>query len=126
MAICKTMGYSELFITFTCNPNWLEVTLFVQSKGLRPEDRPDILSRVFKMKLDQLMNELKTENVFGKARGGNYLNLCHIMFNLQFLFYSIVCESLLMFFIVFCSCLHNRIPEMRSSPCRYSPVGRSR
>ena len=39
--------------------------------GLRSEDRPDILSRVFKMKLDELMKDLKTKNVFGKAIGGN-------------------------------------------------------
>lgn len=72
MAICKTMGYPELFITFTCNPKWPEITRFCEEKGLRPEDRPDILCRVFKLKLDQLIKDLKTENIFGKCAGGNY------------------------------------------------------
>lgn len=76
MAICKSIGYPELFITFTCNPKWPEITHFVESNGLRPEDRLDVLSRVFKMKLNQLIKDLKTENVFGKAIGGVY----HIQF----------------------------------------------
>ena len=69
MAICKAIGYPELFITFTCNPQWPEITRFVEDRGLRPTDRPDILARVFKMKLDQLVNDLKKENVFGQYKG---------------------------------------------------------
>ncbi|KAL6550513.1 hypothetical protein OROMI_021001 [Orobanche minor] len=72
MAICKSIGYPELFITFTCNPKWPEITRFVESKGLRPEDRPDVLSRIFKLKLDQLIKDLKTESIFGKAIGVVY------------------------------------------------------
>ena len=73
MAICKVIGYPELFITFTCNPKWLEVVCFIESRGLRPEDRPDIMSCIFKMKLDELMRDLKTKNVFGKSIGGNFI-----------------------------------------------------
>ena len=72
MAICKAIGYPELFITFTCNPKWPEITRFVETIGLRSPDRPDILARVFKMKLDQLIKDLKTDNVFGKAKAGKY------------------------------------------------------
>ena len=72
MAICKTIGYPELFITFTCNPKWPEINRFVKDKGIRAEDRPDILSRVFKMKLDELINDLKTEKIFGDTIGGNH------------------------------------------------------
>ena len=64
MAISKSIGYPELFITFTCNPKW--------SKGVKSEDRPDILSRIFKMKLDQLIKDLKMGNIFGKSTGGSY------------------------------------------------------
>ncbi|KAK9668687.1 hypothetical protein RND81_13G078500 [Saponaria officinalis] len=46
MTICKWCGYLDLFITFTCNPKWPEITRFVTNKGVKPEDRPDILTRV--------------------------------------------------------------------------------
>ena len=58
MAICSWYGYPDLFITFTCNPKCPKITRFVK-KGMRPEDRPDIVCRVFKMKLDKLVNDLK-------------------------------------------------------------------
>jgi helitron helicase-like protein len=67
MGICKTYGYTDVFITFTCNSKWPENTRFVNSRGLRPEDRPDILSRVFKMKLDNMVKDLKKENWFGRV-----------------------------------------------------------
>ncbi|KAH7665744.1 DNA helicase protein [Dioscorea alata] len=51
MAICRCFGYPKLFITFTCNPRWLEITDTLSSiLGQRPEDRPDIVSRVFCIK----------------------------------------------------------------------------
>ncbi|XP_074299925.1 uncharacterized protein LOC141631106 [Silene latifolia] len=45
---------------------------FVSKRGLRPEDRPDILSRVFKMKLAELMKDLKDRHIFGRVIGGTY------------------------------------------------------
>ncbi|XP_075103664.1 uncharacterized protein LOC107774493 [Nicotiana tabacum] len=44
MTICKWAGYPDLFITFTCNPKWPEITRFVESRDLNYEDRPDILN----------------------------------------------------------------------------------
>lgn len=75
MTICKWFGYPDLFITFTCNPKWPEIVRYVSKRGLRPEDRPDILCRVFKMKLDELMTDLKDRHVFGRVRGGT--NYCY-------------------------------------------------
>ncbi|XP_074289497.1 uncharacterized protein LOC141614650 [Silene latifolia] len=72
MTICKWYGYPDLFITFTCNPKWPEIMRFVSKRGLRPEDRPDILSRVFKMKLAELMKDLKDRHIFGRVIGGTY------------------------------------------------------
>ncbi|CAN1769840.1 hypothetical protein LINPERHAP1_LOCUS11421 [Linum perenne] len=46
MAICRTLGYPDLFITFTY--------------------RADIMARVFKIKLTQLISEIKTKEIFGK------------------------------------------------------------
>ncbi|XP_027903668.1 uncharacterized protein LOC114163562 [Vigna unguiculata] len=67
MAICKKIGYSDLFITITCNVNWSEIKEFVLAKGLSASDRPDIVCRVFKMKLDEMMTDFKKKDFFGKS-----------------------------------------------------------
>ncbi|XP_019225110.1 PREDICTED: uncharacterized protein LOC109206711 [Nicotiana attenuata] len=72
MAICKWAGYPDLFITFTCNPKWPEILRHVKSRGLNPEDRPDILSRVFKIKLDLLIKDLRDNKVFGAVKSVIY------------------------------------------------------
>ncbi|XP_070026693.1 uncharacterized protein [Nicotiana sylvestris] len=72
MAICKWDGYPDLFITFTCNPKWPEILRHVTSRGLNPEDRPDILSRVFKIKLDRLIKDLRDNKVFGAVKSVIY------------------------------------------------------
>ncbi|KAI4345058.1 hypothetical protein L6164_012226 [Bauhinia variegata] len=64
MAICGTVGYPDIFLTFTCNPKWLEVKRLLDPTRLKPEDRLDINSHIFKIKLDHLMSDLKTNQVF--------------------------------------------------------------
>lgn len=66
MAIVRHFGAPDLFITMTCNPRWLEVTrelLF----GQDPVDRPDLLNRVFMLKLDALLYDLTKRHVLGEA-----------------------------------------------------------
>ena len=70
MTICKVYGYPDLFITFTCNPNWPEIARFVADKGLKSEDRPDAIARVFKQKLDRLMRDFKDRHFFGHLKAG--------------------------------------------------------
>jgi hypothetical protein len=77
MAICRFYGPLDLFITFTCNPKWQEIAdalAFVP--GQRPDARPDIVSRVFKLKADELVSELKKGTYFGKTRAGTTPFLC--------------------------------------------------
>lgn len=65
MAICKWAGYPQLFITFTCNQRWLEISRFLDPRGQKPEDRPDIICRIFKMKLDEMINDIrKKKNIW--------------------------------------------------------------
>ena len=60
MEICRWVGYPNLFITFACNAKWPEIELFMSRKpGQKVEDRPNVVLRVFKIKLDQLLNDLK-------------------------------------------------------------------
>ncbi|CAJ2679218.1 unnamed protein product [Trifolium pratense] len=72
MAICKKFGYPDLFVTITCNSNWREIQDFVKQRNLTASNRPDIVSRVFKMKLDRLMADFKKEELFGKVDAGMY------------------------------------------------------
>lgn len=39
---------------------------------LKPEDRPDILTRVFKIKLDHLINDIKDKNILGRVKAVVY------------------------------------------------------
>nr|GFA45346.1 hypothetical protein [Tanacetum cinerariifolium] len=41
-------------------------------RGLNSEDRPDIISRVFKIKLDYLMKDLNDDHTFGRVEGVVY------------------------------------------------------
>ncbi|KAI9082966.1 hypothetical protein K1719_035109 [Acacia pycnantha] len=68
MAICSWAGYPDLFITFTCNPMWPEITRHCNKDGLKPCDRPEILSRIFHIKLRKFMRILKDENIFGSTK----------------------------------------------------------
>ncbi|KAK9665879.1 hypothetical protein RND81_14G142400 [Saponaria officinalis] len=72
MGICKWTGYPDLFITFTCNPKWPKIIDALKEHGLRPEDRPDIVIQIFKMKLDEMMFDFKTRRIFGPTRGAVY------------------------------------------------------
>ncbi|XP_056854516.1 uncharacterized protein LOC130503965 [Raphanus sativus] len=72
MAICKHFGFPDLFITFTCNPKWPEITRYLKSRNLKAEDRADIICRMFKMKLDSLMDDLIKKNLLGKTVSSMY------------------------------------------------------
>ncbi|WVZ93288.1 hypothetical protein U9M48_039282 [Paspalum notatum var. saurae] len=64
IAICHAYGSPDLFITFTCNPRWPEL-LGALIQGEQPNDRPDIIVRVFHMKLEQLLDDLRSGLIFG-------------------------------------------------------------
>ncbi|XP_028093750.1 uncharacterized protein LOC114293828 [Camellia sinensis] len=68
MAICRTIGAPDLFITFTCNPIWLEIKVDLpRLSNQRAEDRPDIVARVFRIKFKQLLTDLKKNKIFGEV-----------------------------------------------------------
>lgn len=69
MAICGHLGFPDLFLTMTCNPTWPEIQRKVTQSNLTPNNCPDIITRVFKIKLNQLMNDLKHGNIFGNIIG---------------------------------------------------------
>ncbi|KAG5108339.1 hypothetical protein JHK84_045246 [Glycine max] len=58
MAICGHVGFPNLFITLTCNPNWPEIRRLLSPLNLKPTDRPDIVSQIFKLKYEQMLSNL--------------------------------------------------------------------
>lgn len=67
MAIVSKFGKPDLFITFTCNPRWKEIqdNLFPRQTAW---DRPDLICRVFKLKLDEFLDDINKKQVFGKVK----------------------------------------------------------
>lgn len=70
MAICAWAGYPDLFITFTCNHKWPELSSYFTKYRLKSEDRPDLICRLFKIKLDRLIKDIKKGNIFGQVKAG--------------------------------------------------------
>ena len=66
MAVVRKRGKPSFFITMTCNPKWREITQALLP-GQSAADRPDLLARVFKLKLDMLLEELYKDGIFGKV-----------------------------------------------------------
>ncbi|XP_058765892.1 uncharacterized protein LOC131639412 [Vicia villosa] len=72
MAISSRLGFPDLFITFTCNPNWPEITRLLSPKNLKPHDRPDIVAKVFNIKFKELMVDLTKKHILGKVMAFMY------------------------------------------------------
>ncbi|KAF7140800.1 hypothetical protein RHSIM_Rhsim06G0055700 [Rhododendron simsii] len=67
MAVCRAMGFPDLLLTLTCKPSWSEIQQEVSRIcNQRTEDRTDILARVFRSEMKQLMRDIKEEKFFGK------------------------------------------------------------
>nr|GEU45308.1 hypothetical protein [Tanacetum cinerariifolium] len=83
MDICRLAGPLDLFVTMTCNPKWPEIQREVKNciSGQPTVDRPDTIARVFKMKLDDVMEDMHKGNHFGRVKAGAYykhgLPHCH-------------------------------------------------
>ncbi|CAN0922379.1 ATP-dependent DNA helicase PIF1 [Linum grandiflorum] len=68
MAICRYYKNPDLFITFTCNAQWPEIIhAFKEDVGVHGEDKPMVIARVFRMRLEQLKEDLKEGQFFGRS-----------------------------------------------------------
>ena len=67
MAYVRKYGKPDLFITFTCNPEWTEIkdNLFADQK---PIHRHDITARVFRQKFLKFVDLMKLAEIFGKQK----------------------------------------------------------
>ncbi|KAH9096265.1 hypothetical protein Ae201684P_009499 [Aphanomyces euteiches] len=71
MAIVRKYGRPDLFITATCNPKWVEIDreleLAKEDYGFKrpPSDRPDLLTRMFRLKL-LAIEAMLTKGILGR------------------------------------------------------------
>ncbi|XP_065210885.1 uncharacterized protein LOC135840629 [Planococcus citri] len=67
MSIVGRFGSPDLFITFTCNPKWPEISdnlLYSQTAS----DRPDLVCRVFSLKYKELIYDIVENKIFGEVQ----------------------------------------------------------
>ncbi|KAK4596817.1 hypothetical protein RGQ29_014730 [Quercus rubra] len=66
MSLVQKFGKLDLFITMTCNLGWEEI-----QNELLPtqtaQDRPDLLARVFKLKFEELKDDIVVKGVLGRV-----------------------------------------------------------
>ncbi|XP_074106305.1 uncharacterized protein LOC141532045 [Cotesia typhae] len=67
MTYVRHYGRPDLFITFTCNPKWPEITEHLH-QGQRSCDRHDIIERVFNIKVKLMMKLLTVGRIFGETK----------------------------------------------------------
>jgi hypothetical protein len=65
MATTRINGKADLFITMTTNVNWREITENLNERQSH-KNRPDLVARVFNLKLKSLMNNIKKDGYMGK------------------------------------------------------------
>jgi hypothetical protein len=78
MAICRTYQKPDIFVTMTANPNWPEIEEQLLQEALpqvgdnhrrrkqKASDRPDIVARVFELKKNEVLKEIKG-GIFGRV-----------------------------------------------------------
>ncbi|ONL92436.1 hypothetical protein ZEAMMB73_Zm00001d027245, partial [Zea mays] len=72
MALVRKFGKPYIFLTMTCNPNWDEIRRELLP-GQTPQDRPDLVVRVFHAKLQELKHRLTKQDILGKVRAYVYV-----------------------------------------------------
>jgi hypothetical protein len=72
MARCRRFHRPDLFIKFTCNPNWEEIRNEMKGFELHTNSRPDLIARVFQIKLDAMIDDITKKQLFGKVVGYMY------------------------------------------------------
>ncbi|XP_074278706.1 uncharacterized protein LOC141602303 [Silene latifolia] len=72
MTVVHRYGKPYIFLTITCNPHWAEI-----ERELLPfeeaQNRPDLVSRVFRAKLLELKKDICTRKIFGNVAGYIYV-----------------------------------------------------
>jgi hypothetical protein len=68
MVIVRSKGIPDVFLTFTCNPNWEEIIAELKPNQTA-SDRPDLVAHVFQMKVKALLKGVAKIGWFAKVIG---------------------------------------------------------
>ncbi|XP_051778563.1 uncharacterized protein LOC114645592 [Erpetoichthys calabaricus] len=89
MAIVRKRGKPDLFLSFTCNPAWPEISNAI-SHHEQIEHRPDIVARVFHIKLQDFLTDILEKNIFGNVLAYIFIEFqkrglphCHMLLTLD-------------------------------------------
>lgn len=66
MSLVQRFGKPDIFLTMTCNPSWEEIIKEL-APGQSAQDRPDLVARVFKGKLEDLKKLIFKKKFFGEV-----------------------------------------------------------
>ena len=72
MAVVRALGKPSYFITMTCNPQWKEIVDNLPH-DLKVHECPDLVARVFNIKLNALLDDLNNKHVLGKPKGRTHV-----------------------------------------------------
>ncbi|KAK1361528.1 hypothetical protein POM88_046002 [Heracleum sosnowskyi] len=74
LVVCRYIGHPDIFLTMTINPVWDEVIQMMKLlPHCCPQNSPDVMARVFILKLDQLIDDIKKKHYFGTCLGVMYV-----------------------------------------------------
>ncbi|XP_060212759.1 uncharacterized protein LOC132640260 isoform X2 [Lycium barbarum] len=71
IALVQRFGKHDLFFTMTCNSSWPEIKRHMLSTD-ETQNRPDLVSRVFKAKVEELKADILKSKIFGKVAAFMY------------------------------------------------------
>eukprot|EP00794_Sanderia_malayensis_P013153 gene13153-biopygen10486 len=66
MTIVRKHGKPDIFLTFTANPSWQEI-LDNLLPNQKPQDRPDVVTQVFNLRVKELLCDIRDLDFFGKV-----------------------------------------------------------
>ncbi|KAI3798193.1 hypothetical protein L1987_33462 [Smallanthus sonchifolius] len=72
MTLVQDDGKPNLFLTMTCNPQWPEICDNLKP-GQTAQDRPELVSRVFRAKLEDLKEQLFKKHLLGEVKAYVYV-----------------------------------------------------
>ncbi|GMF51296.1 unnamed protein product [Phytophthora fragariaefolia] len=72
MAVVREFGKPDVFVTMTCSPTWDEIQEKIPDENQSAQDRPDVVARVYQMKLTALLKDLD-EGVLGRFQARIYV-----------------------------------------------------
>ncbi|KAG5565565.1 hypothetical protein RHGRI_001468 [Rhododendron griersonianum] len=72
MTLVDKYGKPDIFLTMTCNPKWIEITNELKAHE-DVQNRPDLVTRVFRSKFEQLKKEVIRKKLFGPVKAYTYV-----------------------------------------------------